>query len=93
VSWFRKAADASEATAMNNLGVLYSRRGVPKDEAQAVSWFRKAADVVNPKAETREKGHNGAERCIPSLSRIDRRGKEAVPGSMTRSFVGPHWNG
>src|SRR4051812_8389621 len=49
--------------------------------------------VVNPKAETREKGHNGVERCISSLSRINRRGKGAVPGSMTRSSAGPHWSG
>jgi hypothetical protein len=46
-SWFRKAADAGDATAMSNLGVMYANGmgGLPKDDAQAVIWYRNAADA------------------------------------------------
>jgi TPR repeat protein len=46
--WYRKAADAGVALAMNNLGFMYQNgRGVAKDDAQAVIWYRKAAEMGN----------------------------------------------
>lgn len=51
------------------------------------------AVVVNPKAETREKRHNGAERCLPNLSRINRRRKWVALANMTRASVRQQWNG
>jgi TPR repeat protein len=51
-AWYRKAAEAGEALAQNNLGDMYSHGdGVPLDYAQAFFWFQKAA----------EQGHTGAE--------------------------------
>ena len=45
VSWYRKAAEQGNASAQNNLGVMYDiGRGVTQDYAAAVSWYRKAAD-------------------------------------------------
>jgi TPR repeat protein len=48
VSWFRKSAEAGDATGMANLGVMYvsGRGGLPKDDGQAVSWFRKRPRLV-----------------------------------------------
>jgi TPR repeat protein len=46
VSWFRKAADLGDVTAMIRLGMMYRvGHGVQKDDAVAVNWFRKAADL------------------------------------------------
>jgi hypothetical protein len=47
VGWFRKAADAGDASGMSNLAFMYreGRGGLPKDEAQALSWYRKASDA------------------------------------------------
>jgi len=42
VQWFRKAADAGDADAMNNLGALLAEQG---KKEQAAQWFRKAADA------------------------------------------------
>ena len=37
------SAEAGEAAAMFNLGVMYENgQGVPKDAAEAVRWFHKA---------------------------------------------------
>jgi TPR repeat protein len=41
----RRRAEAGEAPAQTNLGVMYAEgKGVPKDDVEAVKWFRKAAD-------------------------------------------------
>ena len=47
VVWFRKAAAAGNADAMNYLGVLHENQGfgVPHDEAQAAVWYGKAAKL------------------------------------------------
>jgi tetratricopeptide (TPR) repeat protein len=46
VRWYRKAAEAGHAAAMNNLGVMYERgRGVTQDDGEAVRWYRKAAEA------------------------------------------------
>jgi TPR repeat protein len=45
---FRKAADAGDAKAMWDIGVIYDRGGgVPRDHAQAMIWYRKSADAGN----------------------------------------------
>lgn len=42
---FRAAADAGEAGALNNLGVLHENgAGVPRNAVRAVEWYRKAAE-------------------------------------------------
>jgi TPR repeat protein len=49
--YFRKAADAGDATAMFNIGVLYQYgRGVDQDYQQAMAFYRKAADAGNAEA-------------------------------------------
>lgn len=46
VYWFRKAAEAGDATAMFNLGLHYAKgHGVKRDFGQAVEWMQKAADA------------------------------------------------
>jgi TPR repeat protein len=41
----KKKAEAGDATAQNNLGLMYDNgNGVPKDYAEAVKWYRLAAD-------------------------------------------------
>jgi hypothetical protein len=47
--------------------------------------------VVNPKAETRDKRHNGAERCLPSRSRINRGRKWGALRNSTRASVKQPW--
>ena len=43
--WFRLAAEQGNAAAQFSLGFMYSeRRGVLKDEAEAVRWYRLAAE-------------------------------------------------
>jgi len=44
--YFLKAAQAGDAQAMDNIGVMYSQgKGVPKDIDEAVRWWRKAVEV------------------------------------------------
>jgi TPR repeat protein len=46
VRQYRKAADAGNFVAMNDLGYMYGTgRGVAKDYTEAVRWYRKAADA------------------------------------------------
>lgn len=41
-------AEQGDATAQNNLGVMYEYGlGVPKDDAEAVKWYRMAAEQGN----------------------------------------------
>ena len=42
--WYRKAAEAGNATAMTKLGFMYGngRGGSPKNEAEAVKWSARA---------------------------------------------------
>jgi hypothetical protein len=51
-------------------GTIYEESPLGLDKWLTATWA-----VVNPKAETREKGHNGAKRCPPSISRISRKRK------------------
>ena len=45
VAEWRKKAEAGDANAQFNLGLMYENgRGVPKDDAEALKWWRKAAD-------------------------------------------------
>ena len=45
VRLWRPLADAGDATAQYNLGIMYRNgRGVPQDNATAMSWYRKAAE-------------------------------------------------
>jgi hypothetical protein len=49
----RKAADAGDANAMNNIGFRYEQGyGVTKDYQEAMKWFRKAADAGDAEAMT-----------------------------------------
>jgi len=48
-SWFEQAAEAGNAEAMRNLGILYENgEGVAKDSAQAHNWYQKAAEAGDP---------------------------------------------
>ena len=45
-SLFRSLAEAGDARAQDNLGVMYSKGdGVPQDYAEAVKWHRRAAEL------------------------------------------------
>ena len=52
VTWYRKAADAGNVSAMDRLGEAYEtgQGGLPKDAAQAANWYRKAAQLGNSEA-------------------------------------------
>jgi len=44
MTWYRKAADKGNATAMYNVGVLYENGfGVHMDTDKAIEWYKKAA--------------------------------------------------
>lgn len=48
MEWYRKAADAGDVTAMNELGTyFYHGYGVKKDRIEAIRWHRKAALLGN----------------------------------------------
>jgi Sel1 repeat-containing protein len=50
--FWRPLSDLGNATAQNNLGVMYYHgRGVLQDFTQAVAWYRKAADLGNAAAQ------------------------------------------
>lgn len=49
---WRDAAEAGNATAMNNLGIMYDLgKGVPRSDKLAIFWFTKAARLGHPKAQ------------------------------------------
>jgi TPR repeat protein len=51
MSWYRRAADAGNDTAMYNVGVLWEGGlGVTRDREQAIGWYRKAAAAGNEPA-------------------------------------------
>ena len=53
VYWFRKVAEAGDATAMFNLGLHYAKgHGVVRDFAKAAEWMKKAADNGDEDAPT-----------------------------------------
>ena len=55
MEWYRKAAEAGNATAMLCLGACYEA-GVgmlTKDKVKAIEWYRKAADGGSYKAAER----------------------------------------
>ena len=52
VRWYRLAAEQGDATAQNNLGVMYGAgRGVPQDDAEAVRWYRLAVEQGDANAQ------------------------------------------
>ena len=45
LKWYRKSAEQDEATAQNNLAVMYANGyGVKRDYVEAVKWYRKSAE-------------------------------------------------
>jgi len=49
--WYRQAAEAGYAQAMNNLGIMYGLgEGVPRDDAQAYVWFILATECGDENA-------------------------------------------
>jgi len=49
MKWFRKGADAGNATALHNVGWLYSEGlGVAKNVQEALRWYLKAAELGRP---------------------------------------------
>jgi TPR repeat protein len=52
VTQLRERANAGDASAQFNLGLLYFKgEGVPKDDTQAAIWYRKAAEQGNANAQ------------------------------------------
>ena len=48
VEWYKKAAEAGNSKAMNNLAVMYAKgKGVDIDKNQAFHWFKKSAEAGN----------------------------------------------
>lgn len=48
VKWFTKAAEAGNAEAQINLGLLYfNGKGVTQSDGEAIKWYRKAAEQGN----------------------------------------------
>jgi TPR repeat protein len=62
LEWYSKAAAQNDATAQNNLGVLYENgQGVIQSSQKALEWYRKAAaqgniDAQNNLVEMSKKG-------------------------------------
>lgn len=51
LSWYRKGADAGNATAMDNIGYMYELgHAVPQDYHEAMAWYHKAADAGSTEA-------------------------------------------
>ena len=51
LKWFRKAADQGDASAQDNLGVMYSKgQGVTQDYVEVHMWFNLAAAQGNDHA-------------------------------------------
>jgi Sel1 repeat len=64
--WYRKAVDAGDVGAMNNLGVMYRKgQGVPQDEAEAMRLFQKAADAGNAEAKDNLKAPEQRDNTTP----------------------------
>jgi len=67
VRWYRRAAEAGEATAMMMLGWHYQNgRSVSQDTTQAIRWYRRAAELENAQGALRlaqllAQGHGGPE--------------------------------
>ena len=50
--WYRRAAEAGNDAAPNNIGRMFEEgRGVPQNLSEAVTWFRKGADLGNATAQ------------------------------------------
>ena len=51
MKWYKKAADAGNANAMNNIGIMYNNgAGITQDYKNAMKWYKKAADAGNANA-------------------------------------------
>jgi TPR repeat protein len=49
--WYRKAAEAGDASAMTNLARMYETgSGVSQDKTQALFWYRAAAEAGDASA-------------------------------------------
>jgi uncharacterized protein len=60
------AADQGDASAQNNLGVLYANgQGVPQDDAMAVFWYTQAAEQGHALAQYNLGGMYGSGRGVP----------------------------
>jgi hypothetical protein len=50
--WYRKSAEAGQAPAQYNLGIMYRNgTGVEQDHVEAAEWFRKSAEAGYAKAQ------------------------------------------
>ncbi len=79
VAAFRVDAQAGDAEAQFNLGVMYDRgQGVPQDDVQAAEWYRKAA----------EQGHAGAQHNLGSAY-YDGRGVPRTTRQRCRGIAKP----
>ena len=51
IKWYKKAAEAGNSRAMNNLGVMYyNGHGVEQDYTEAARWYKKGAEAGNSTA-------------------------------------------
>ena len=66
VRWYHLAAEQGEASAQNNLGVMYGTgEGVPEDDAEAVRWYRLAAEQSHASAQNNLGVMYGAGEGVP----------------------------
>ena len=76
VEQLRKKAEAGDAEAQYNLGVVYAYgygKGLPQDDKEAVKWYRKAAD----------QGYAGAQYNLGQMYRIGK----GVPQDYIQSYA------
>lgn len=82
VTWLTRAAEAGDATAANNLGVILEQgKGVAKDPAQAARWYRQAAEAGDRVAQNNlgvlYRDGRGVEKNLDEALRWFRRSAEA----------------
>ncbi len=80
--WYRKAADAGDTKAQNNIGIMYVLgNGLEQDYQEAMRWYRKAADVGDTRAQTNlgymYEGGYGVEKDYKEAMRWYRRAADA----------------
>ena len=79
--WYRKSADQGNASAQNNLGVMYDNgRGVPKDYVIAYMWFNLSAS--NGRQGSEKNRNNVEKRMTPKQIAIAQR--------LTREWMEKH---
>jgi TPR repeat protein len=72
-SLFRSLAEAGDARAQGNLGVMYTYgQGVPQDYDEALKWYRRGAEQGDPRAQynlaVRYERGGGSSRTTPRRS-------------------------